>query len=111
MEGQRGIAPDAVLISGRTTLCAFAAMQLPPRSAARRGAEPEPLKLLPRTHIGLARVLRVVISENLSMVGEIHLLRLLNRRGDPIAFRAPVEAATGKPVLVAPKRGTARRIV
>lgn len=56
-----------------------------------------------RAHMGLERVLLTLEVNDLSRVREIHLLHLSDQHSDAEAFRDAVEAATGKPVHVAPR--------
>jgi hypothetical protein len=53
--------------------------------------------------MSLERVIETLEVTDLSKVREIHLLHLSDAHSDADRFRREVEAATGKPVHVAPK--------
>lgn len=56
-----------------------------------------------KNHMSLERVIETLRTTDLSKVREIHLLHLSDAHSDAERFRREVEAATGKPVHVAPK--------
>ncbi len=56
-----------------------------------------------RSHLSLERVITMLESNDLSRVREIHLLHLSDGHSDAPAFKAAVEAATGKPTHCAPR--------
>ncbi len=56
-------------------------------------------------HMGLERLVATLKRSNLSSVLEIHLLHLSDRFGDAEKMKREVQAATGKPVYIAPKSG------
>lgn len=56
-----------------------------------------------KNHMSLERVIETLRETDLSKVREIHLLHLSDAHSDAERFRREVEAATGKPVHVAPK--------
>ncbi len=56
-----------------------------------------------KNHMSLERVIETLARTDLSKVREIHLLHLSDAHSDAERFQREVEAATGKPVHVAPK--------
>jgi len=58
-----------------------------------------------KNHMSLERVVEMLRQADLSKVREVHLLHLSDAHSDAERFRREVEAATGKPVYVAPKWG------
>lgn len=62
-----------------------------------------------KNHMSLERVIETMKQTDLSKVREIHLLHLSDKHSDAERFQREVEAATGKPVHVAPKWRMKRR--
>lgn len=56
------------------------------------------------THMSLERLLDMLAANDLSKVVEIWLLHLSDENSDEAMFKRTVQAATGKPVFIAPKR-------
>lgn len=74
-----------------------------------RGSTNEHKARILRSHMSLERVLTLLDANDLSRVREIHLMHLSDGHSNAIEFKAAVEAATGKPVQVAPRNLTARQ--
>ena len=61
-----------------------------------------------RNHMSLERLIEMLKANNLSQVREIHLLHLSDANSDESEFKLKVQEATGVPVYVAAKAGSAR---
>jgi len=61
-----------------------------------------------RNHMSLERLIGMLKANNLSQVREIHLLHLSDANSDESEFKLKVQEATGVPVYVAAKAGSAR---
>ncbi len=65
--------------------------------------DPSRMKRTYQTHMSLERLVKMLDSNDLSRVEEIHLLHLSDKNSDEAAFKAAVQEATGVPVYVAPR--------
>ena len=61
-----------------------------------------------RNHMSLERLIGMLQANDLSKVQEIHLLHLSDANSDEVEFKEAIQKATGKPVYVAAKAGSAR---